>query len=161
MQATRRRRKEEEIKKTGTRYNSPRTLGKAVAKVKRNLPSSSSLEPSKLPAESCTGTSVVSAVSSKDICAGSYVLVQLLCKSGKKVSQYRYVGVCQSNIDEDGEVRVQFLKTIDGKLFVEVLNNVADVRYEDIAKLEAPEKKINGNSTSIEFSMNIDIFEKK
>ncbi|GFQ76707.1 hypothetical protein TNCT_365031 [Trichonephila clavata] len=38
MQATRKRRKEEQVKQSGTRYNSPRTLGKAVAKVKCNLP---------------------------------------------------------------------------------------------------------------------------
>ncbi|GFQ76817.1 hypothetical protein TNCT_311751 [Trichonephila clavata] len=36
MQATRKRRKEEQVKQSGSRYNSPRTLGKAVAKVKRN-----------------------------------------------------------------------------------------------------------------------------
>ncbi|GFQ80409.1 hypothetical protein TNCT_606241 [Trichonephila clavata] len=41
MQATIKRRKEEQVKQSGTRYNSPRTLGKAVAKVKRNLPASS------------------------------------------------------------------------------------------------------------------------
>ena len=40
MQATRKRRKEEQLKQTGVSYNSPRTLGKAVAKVKRNLPAS-------------------------------------------------------------------------------------------------------------------------
>ncbi|GFR25853.1 hypothetical protein TNCT_346331 [Trichonephila clavata] len=40
MQVTRKRRKEEQVKQSGTRYNSPRTLGKAVTKVKRNLPAS-------------------------------------------------------------------------------------------------------------------------
>ncbi|GFQ65185.1 hypothetical protein TNCT_424271 [Trichonephila clavata] len=40
MQATRKRRKEVQVKQSGTRYNSPRTLGKAMAKVKRNLPAS-------------------------------------------------------------------------------------------------------------------------
>ncbi|GFR30945.1 hypothetical protein TNCT_508541 [Trichonephila clavata] len=40
MQATRKRRKEEQVKQSGTRYNGPRTLGKAVSKVKRNLPAS-------------------------------------------------------------------------------------------------------------------------
>lgn len=104
----------------------------------------------------------VTVVSSKDICAGTYVLLQLLCKSGKKVTQYRYVGVCQSDIYEDGEVRVQFLKTIDGKRFIEVVNDIEDVQFEDIiGKLGAPEKKIDGNNILIEFSANIDIFEKK
>ncbi|GFR30682.1 hypothetical protein TNCT_681201 [Trichonephila clavata] len=40
MQATRKRCKEEQVKQSGTRYNSPRILGKAVAKVKRSLPDS-------------------------------------------------------------------------------------------------------------------------
>lgn len=40
MQATRKRRKEEKVKQTYSRYRSPRTLGKAVAKIKRNLPAS-------------------------------------------------------------------------------------------------------------------------
>ncbi|GFQ70371.1 hypothetical protein TNCT_402871 [Trichonephila clavata] len=39
MQATRKLRKEQ-FKPSGTRYNSPHTLGKTVAKVKRNLPTS-------------------------------------------------------------------------------------------------------------------------
>ncbi|GFR05210.1 hypothetical protein TNCT_564431 [Trichonephila clavata] len=41
MQATRKRRREEQAKQSGTRYNNPHILGKAVAKVKHNLPASS------------------------------------------------------------------------------------------------------------------------
>lgn len=40
MQATRKRRKEQQFNQTSSRYSSPRTLGKAVAKIKRNLPAS-------------------------------------------------------------------------------------------------------------------------
>ncbi|KAL3279720.1 hypothetical protein HHI36_017229 [Cryptolaemus montrouzieri] len=40
MQTTRKRRKEEQFKRTSTRYRSSRTLGKAVVKIKRNLPAS-------------------------------------------------------------------------------------------------------------------------
>lgn len=40
MQATRKRRREEQFKQTSRSYSSPRTLGKAVAKIKRNLPAS-------------------------------------------------------------------------------------------------------------------------
>lgn len=40
MQATRKRRKEKDIEKASSSYKSCRTLGKAVAKVKRNLPTS-------------------------------------------------------------------------------------------------------------------------
>ncbi|KAJ8720597.1 hypothetical protein PYW08_006062 [Mythimna loreyi] len=118
---------------------------------------------SKLPAEACpkTGTGH-SSILPNAICAGLYVLVQLLCKSGKKMTQYRYVGLCQSDVDEDGEIRIQFLTTINGKRFTEIVNDIADVKFEDIiAKLEAPEKKTDGNNIIIEFSQNIDVFEKK
>lgn len=67
------------------------------------------------------------------------MLVQQLCK---KITQYHYVKVCQSEIDEDGEVRVQlFLKTVDGKCFTEIINDIADVQFEGIiSKLETPEQ---------------------
>lgn len=80
----------------------------------------------------------------------------------QKITQYRYVGVCQSDMDEDGEIRVQFLTTIDGKHFTGIVNDIADVQFEDIiAKLETPEKKTDGYNMFIEFSSNIDVFEKK
>lgn len=46
--------------------------------------------------------------------------------------------------DGVGEIRVQFLKIIDGKCFIEIINDIADVQFEDIlAKLEAPQKKLH------------------
>lgn len=40
--------------------------------------------------------------------------------------------------------------------------DITDVQFEDIiAKLQAPEKKTDGNNMFIEFSKNIDVFEKK
>lgn len=62
---------------------------------------STSLQALKLSPEACPETATVLP---KNICAGVYVLVQLLCKTGKKNTQYRYVGLCQSDMDEDGEV---------------------------------------------------------
>lgn len=98
----------------------------------------------------------------KSICAGVYVLLQLFCKTGKKNTQYRYVGLCLSDMDEDGEVRVQFMTTVDGKLFTEIINDIADVQFDDIiAILEAPKKKTDGNTMFIEFSAIIDVFQKK
>lgn len=91
-----------------------------------------------------------------------YVLVQLLCKTGKKNTQYCYVGLCQSDMDEDGEVRVQFMTTVDGKRFTKIVNDIADVQFDDIiAKLEAPKKKTDANNMFIEFSAIIDVFKKK
>ncbi|GFY63101.1 hypothetical protein TNIN_79521 [Trichonephila inaurata madagascariensis] len=68
----------------------------------------------------------------------------------------------ESDMDEDGENRVQFLTTIDGKRFTEIGNDISEVHFEDIIeKLEAPEKWTDGNNMFFEFSANIDVFEKK
>ncbi|KAJ2950915.1 hypothetical protein O0L34_g5284 [Tuta absoluta] len=98
----------------------------------------------------------------KDICAGLYVLVQLPCKSGKIITHYRYVGLCQSDMDEDREVKIQFLTTIDGKRFTEIKNDIAHVKFEDIiGKFEEPQTKIEEKNKFIEFPLKIDVFEKK
>ncbi|GFR33066.1 hypothetical protein TNCT_669731 [Trichonephila clavata] len=110
---------------------------------------------SKSPAEACRKTdgTVCATVLPKDTFAGLYVLVQLLCKSGKKkITQYRYGCVCQSDMDEDGEIRVQFLTTIDGKRFTDIVNDILDLQFEDIiTKLEEPEKKTEENNMFIDF----------
>ncbi|GFQ73567.1 hypothetical protein TNCT_662231 [Trichonephila clavata] len=140
------------------------SLGKPSQRIYKCGISTTSHQASKSLAEACRNIygTVCTAVLPKDICPGLYVLVQLLCQSGKKITQYRYVGVCQSDLDEDGEIRVQFLTTIDGKRFTEIVNDISDVQFEDtIVKLEAPEKKTDGNNMFIEFSANIDVFEKK
>ncbi|GFQ97150.1 hypothetical protein TNCT_463691 [Trichonephila clavata] len=67
-----------------------------------------------------------------------------------------------SDMDEDGEIRLQFLAKIDGKRLTEIMNDTLDVQCEDIiVKLEAPEKNADGNIMFMEFSANIDVFEKK
>lgn len=69
--------------------------------------------------------------------------------------------VCQSEIDEEGDVRIMFLKTIDGKRFIENINDQADVKFDDIiAKLEVPKVKKDGAGIYVEFSSIIDVFEK-
>ncbi|GFR07529.1 hypothetical protein TNCT_600781 [Trichonephila clavata] len=35
-------------------------------------------------------------------------------------------------MDEDGEIRIQLLTTIDGKRFTEIVNDISDVQCEDI-----------------------------
>lgn len=127
------------------------------------LPSTSS-QASKLSPEACPETTTVqTTVLLKNICAGVYVLVQLLCKIGKKNTQYRcYVGLCLGDMDKDGEVRVQFMTTVDGTRFTKIVNDIADVQFDDIiAKLEAPKKNTDGNNIFIEFPAIIDVFQKK
>ncbi|GFR33038.1 hypothetical protein TNCT_688681 [Trichonephila clavata] len=119
---------------------------------------------SKSPADACRKTdgTVRATVLPKDICAGLYVIVKLLYKPGEKITQYHYVGVYQSDIDEGGEIRVQFLTTIEGKPFTEIVNDISGVQCEDIiTKLKAPEQNTDGNIVFMEFSANIDVFEKK
>lgn len=59
------------------------------------------------------------------------------------------MGLCQSDMDEDREVRVQFMTTVDGKRFTEIVNDIADMQFDDIiAKLEAPKKKTDGNNNN-------------
>ncbi|GFR14949.1 hypothetical protein TNCT_644751 [Trichonephila clavata] len=71
----------------------------------------------------------------------------------QKITQYRYV--CQSDMDEDGKIRVQFLTTIDGKRFTEIVNGILDVQCENvIAKLELEEPNIDVNIMFMEFSAN-------
>ncbi|GFS45255.1 hypothetical protein TNIN_215051 [Trichonephila inaurata madagascariensis] len=119
---------------------------------------------SKSPAKACRKTDgiVGAAVLIKDICADLYVLVQLFFKFGKIITQYRHVGVFQSDMDEDWEIRVQFLTTIDGKGVTKIVNDKANVQFEDIiARLKAPEKTTDGNNMFVEFSVDINVFEKK
>ncbi|GFQ97215.1 hypothetical protein TNCT_540391 [Trichonephila clavata] len=176
MQATRNRRKEEQVKQSGTRYNSPRTLGKAVVKVKRNLSANStkavefvkkklllnskdsdnksineespptSYQASKPAAEACHKTSgtVCAAVLSKDICAGLYVVVQLLCKSGKKNYSISLCGGggCQRDMEEDGEIKVQFLATIDSKRFTEIVNDISSFSVKTLSGSWKRQRKV-------------------
>lgn len=124
---------------------------------------STSLQASNLLPEACPENENDQAILlPKNICAGVYILVQLLSRTGKKITQYRYVGLCLSGMDEDGEVRVQFMTTVDGKRFSEIFNDIADVQFEDIiAILEAPKKNTDGNNIFSEFSTDIDVFQKK
>lgn len=65
-----------------------------------------SLEPSKLPAEAYPKTGTIRAtVLPTDICTCSYNCSANLPKK----TEYRHVGTCQSDMDEDEEIRVQFL----------------------------------------------------
>ncbi|KAL3288257.1 hypothetical protein HHI36_002706 [Cryptolaemus montrouzieri] len=70
----------------------------------------------KTPSKSSRETANVQATASpKNICAGVYMLKQLLCKTGQKYS-ISLCWVVLSNMDENGGVKVQFMTTVDGKL---------------------------------------------
>lgn len=72
------------------------------------------------------------------------------------------MGLCLGDMDKDGEVRVQFMTTVDGTRFTKIVNDIADVQFDGIiAKLEAPKKNTDGNNIFIEFPAIIGVFQKK
>lgn len=48
------------------------------------------------------------------------------------------------------------------KRFSEIFNDIADVQFENIIAIsEVPKKKTDGNNIFLEFSSDIDVFQKK
>lgn len=90
---------------------------------------------------------------------GDYILV----KCSSKNTEYRYVAVCMGEIDEeDGEIRVKFLKTTgnDGKLF-KIDDNCYELPVEDILlKLPKPSLLLKGKRIFYKFPNALDVFEK-
>lgn len=99
----------------------------------------------------------------KCISTGSFLLIQI-ASSKKKATQYRYVGVAQSEVDEDdGELKVMFLKAIDNganKFRIDE-EDISYVAVEQVlAVLRTPVLKSHGDRFYYQFNTMIDIFEK-
>ncbi|GFQ67414.1 hypothetical protein TNCT_104101 [Trichonephila clavata] len=127
MQATRKCSKEEQVKQSGTRYNSLSTLEKVVAKMKRNLLDSDSDNESineESPPPFHQASKSPAGLSERYLRWFVRASTTALQIWQKKNTQYRYMGVCQSDMGEDGEIKVQFLTTIDGKRFTEIVNDM-------------------------------------
>lgn len=91
---------------------------------------------------------------------GVHVLVNL--RSERNVF-YTYAGVAKSSVDEEGDVLVMFLKTVDDsrRLFKLVENDLSDVRFEDFVKiLPVPKIIKKGRRQFFEFAEPLPIFEK-
>lgn len=91
---------------------------------------------------------------------GVYVLVKV--RSERKI-QYTYAGVAKSTVDEEGEVLVMFLKTVDdsGRLFKLVENDLSDVPFDDLIKvLPAPNVIKKGKRQYFQFEEPLSVFEK-
>lgn len=94
-----------------------------------------------------------------NISAGTFVLVKM--KSDK--SEYRYVGVCQNRVDEEGEVKIMFMRVGDEscKTFKMDEDDVSYVQYEDIiCILGSPTIKMKGVRLFYTFPGKIDVLEK-
>nr|CAI5830939.1 unnamed protein product [Callosobruchus analis] len=95
-----------------------------------------------------------------NISEGVYVLVEL---SGGKNKYYTYLGMALSSVEEDGDVKTIFFKSLDdsGKLFRLVSGDISYEPYENIVKIIIePTKKVIGKRELYEFNNYLDIFEK-
>lgn len=92
--------------------------------------------------------------------AGVNVLVKFCSEKNLK---YTYAGVAKSTVDEEGDVRVMFFKTVDdsGKLFKLVETDVHDVPFEDLIKiLPTPKIVKRGRRELFKFNEPLEVFEK-
>ncbi|CAH2085773.1 unnamed protein product [Euphydryas editha] len=83
-------------------------------------------------------------------------------RSERKI-QYTYAKVAKSTVDEEGDVLIMFLKTVDdsGRLFKLVENDVSDVPFDDLLKiLPAPNVIKKGNRQYFQFEEPLSVFEK-
>lgn len=91
---------------------------------------------------------------------GTFLLVQL---KTKKVN-YRYVAVAQNEIEEDGEVRVMFLKVWEfnnKQVFRPNERDISYVIFDDILDvLPTPSMIFQNNKAFYEFNLEVDVFEK-
>lgn len=70
-----------------------------------------------------------------DITAGTFLLIEFRTSSRKTVSQnYRYAGIAQSSLEDDGTVKVLFLRIVgeSGKLFKTDENDISFVNFDQI-----------------------------
>lgn len=90
---------------------------------------------------------------------GDYVLTKYIIRN----KEYRYAAICSSVDDDDGELRVIFLKVCDqnGTLFKLDDKDVADVPIEQIiCKLPVPDLITKGKRVFYQFKEDIGVFEK-
>lgn len=109
--------------------------------------------------------------SSTSIKTGSYILVNVKkeknkIKDAKTFDTYRYAAVCQSDVDNDGEVTVAFLKIISDKsnrneqVFRLDEQDKSCIEYDQIVKvLPQPNLVLKGNRVYYKFPEIVDIFE--
>nr|CAI5848865.1 unnamed protein product [Callosobruchus analis] len=94
-----------------------------------------------------------------NISEGVYVLVKLF---GGKNKYYTYLGKALSSVEEDGDVKIMFFKSVDdsGRLLKLVSGDIS-YENENIVKIVIePTKKVNGKRELYEINSPLDIFEK-
>lgn len=95
------------------------------------------------------------------ICPETFLLINLPTEKGN--TQYKYVAIAKTGVDEDGEVKVTYLSCLhnSAKMFKIDHSAVYDVSYEQIMKvLPTPQLEKKGRRSYYRFDTDIDIFEK-
>lgn len=92
---------------------------------------------------------------------GDFLLVKVHSTKGK--SYDKYACIAETDIDEDGEIRVTFLKYVkNGKLFVLNEKDKSYVAFEDIIKkLPTPDIEHKRGTDYYKFSCDINVFFRK
>lgn len=107
------------------------------------------------------GNQVKTNVEVDNVKNGTFLLAEF--KGTQKNTSYRYLCVAESEVEEDGEVRVMCLKCMDStrKKFIPDENDKSYIEFEQILKLfDTPQLKTKGERIFYEFPQPIDIFEK-
>lgn len=96
----------------------------------------------------------------EEIKHGTYVLVQF---KGPRKTNYRYVAVCQSDVEDDGDVKIMCLKLSgeSGNRFRVDEKDVSYVNFDQILYiLPTPSLVMQGNRVTYNFNIKVDIYEK-
>ncbi|KAL3274961.1 hypothetical protein HHI36_019737 [Cryptolaemus montrouzieri] len=99
-----------------------------------------------------------------DFRTGQYLLVKLETTMGRKQSVFKYLVVSQSCVDDDDEIRVMFLKSLDKtkKTYRIDENDVSfSKKFQILDILPEPTMKTTGDRIFYEFNNSIDVLEKK
>lgn len=117
---------------------------------------------------SCTNETDVPVVGVKPfvdgVTIGTYVLVEFETttkRQSTRPTKYRYAAICQSNVEDDGEVKVMCMRAVNnsGKLF-QVDEKDIYVQFEHILSiLPQPNVKQVRSNIFYEFTENVDVFE--
>ncbi|KAL3287248.1 hypothetical protein HHI36_001724 [Cryptolaemus montrouzieri] len=93
------------------------------------------------------------------ITEGVHVLVKV---SSVKNKHYTYLGVAKSEVDEEGEVKIMFYKTVDdtGRQFKQVETDISYEPYDNILKIVSNPKIIEkGKRIYFDFDEPLNVFE--
>lgn len=104
----------------------------------------------------------VGSISKVAITNGSFVLVEFSEEKNLQV-KFRYVAICQSEIDEQYDVKIMCLKSVNNskQVFKIEEDDITFVKQDQIVKvLQCPEIVMQGNRMHYKFKKNVDIKEK-